>query len=131
MQLRLVPVVELEPTDLGVQNFVELLESGEWEVFWEAHLVSFGLRPIRPGSWFVATGEFASQATFNLLARVHLEWDPQSLDLPPELDHIGPISGGYAFVLGGSVQLEPGCCCDLSDLTNGARDVKATQCQFH
>lgn len=115
MPLRLLPVVEFEPAALGIQNFVELLDSGEWDAHWAACLASVGLHPIRPGSWFVAVDQFSSTEAFDLLLRVHLDWDP-GVGLPSQPEELGPISGGYAFAVGGAVQLEPGCCCDLSDL---------------
>jgi hypothetical protein len=116
-KLRLIPVIEFEPHHLGVENFIELLDCGEWAAHWNGVLKPLGLRPIRPGSWLIAASEFREAAAFETLLRIHLmdKESPSSETILP-LDEIGPISGGYAFSADGSIQLEPGCCCDLSDL---------------
>jgi hypothetical protein len=117
MNLRLIPVIEFEPSSLGVENFCELQESGLWSAHWNRVLGQMGLRPIRPGSWLVACSEFRAGSAFELLVRVHLTSgatpSPNSI---PATDEISPISGGYAFIVDGIVQIEPSCCCDLSDL---------------
>ncbi len=117
MNLRIIPVIEFEPWDLGVEDFGDLLDRGEWDDTWNGVLAPLGLRPIRPGSWFIAITDFAGTAAFEKILQVHLMNNAQpSANAIPPLDEIGPIPGGYAFSADGSVQLEPGCCCDLSDL---------------
>lgn len=65
----------------------------------------------------VATSEFHARGAFELLVRVHLISDAiLSSSSIPVVDEISPIPGGYALNVDGSVQIEPGCCCDLSDL---------------
>lgn len=117
MRLRLLPVVELEPASLGVDDFIPLLDAGEWPAHWARLLSSWSLRPIQPGSWFVATSELTSPTAVDLLLRAQLSWDPAGGTPFPVMDELGPLRGGYTFTLGSAVQLEPGCCCDLSDLT--------------
>ncbi|MEZ4223512.1 MAG: hypothetical protein R3B13_21370 [Polyangiaceae bacterium] len=64
----------------------------------------------------VDTSEFATPAALDAVLRVHLEWTGGGVQSLPDEDSISPISGGYAFVRNEQVKLEPGCCCDLSDL---------------
>jgi hypothetical protein len=113
MKLRLVPVVEFEPSALGVENFCELQDLGKWPEHWSGVLAELGLRSIQPGSWFVACSELRAPAAFEALVRLHLT---ESLDSIPETDALSPIAGGYVFSVDESIQLEPGCCCDLSNV---------------
>jgi hypothetical protein len=118
MLFRVLPVVELEPSHLGVQNFCELQEGGGWRAFWDLRLSRYGLRPVQPGSWFISTSEFTTEAAVDLLLRVH---GGDGGDSPTDVDDLGPIPGGCAFACGETVQLEPGCCCDLADLSEWCR----------
>lgn len=114
MALALVPVVELEPTLLGISNFLELLDSGEWSAHWSSRLAALGSKPLCPGSWMVPVNELGDDALDLLLE--------QELDLPPEpagpWRGVHPLPGGYAFVdrITEEIELEPYCCCDLADL---------------
>lgn len=116
--LALVPVVEFEPSKLGVENFCELHDKGLWPDHWTRVLGTLGVRALRSGSWLVETSEFATPAALDAVLSVHLEWTGGSVESVPSDDAISPISGGYAFVRNGLVELEPGCCCDLSDLSH-------------
>jgi hypothetical protein len=128
MNLRLVPVVEFEPSMLGISDYLELCERGLWVERWNDVLAARGLRPIRPGSWHVATSEFRGDAAFDALVRAYVtdgvELSPGKI---PALDGISPISGGYAFSVDDTIQLEPGCCCDLSDLSEWGVAVRQGQ----
>jgi hypothetical protein len=128
MNLRLIPVVEFEPSMLGIGDYLELCERGLWSERWNDVLGGLGLRPIRPGSWHVATSEFRSDAAFDALVRAYVtdgvELSPGKI---PALDGISPINGGYAFSVDEEIQLEPGCCCDLSDLSEWGVAVRQGQ----
>lgn len=121
MNLELVPAIRFEPSELGIENFGELLALGEWDSRWSAALQALSVRPIKPGSWLVPTHELRSDAAFDAVLRAHLtdSAEPCATTIPPA-DEIGSISGGYVFIAGGVIQLEPGCCCDLADLDHWA-----------
>jgi len=59
MKLRLIPVVEFEPWDLGVEDFGELLDAGEWAGHWSGVLARLGLCPIQPGHGSSLSRSFA------------------------------------------------------------------------
>lgn len=114
-KLQLLPVVELEPHDLGIETFGELHKSGEWPDYWAAKLGELSLRPLCPGSWYVSIDQFASKAQFDLIVRSHFGGEPTLNDLE-DLDGMGPLAGGLAFMRGNVLELGPSCCCDVADV---------------
>ena len=121
-------VVEIAPSDIGVEN---AYESGDWDAVWAQCLRdSLGVRPVRPGSWLVALSEFGDDASIDGLLRrraLDEEGRPRGPEtLSPLLGGCGFDSGsdplrakrvGWAPKLPGSpTGLLPGCCHDLADL---------------
>ncbi|WP_438014217.1 hypothetical protein WMF18_25255 [Sorangium sp. So ce315] len=115
--LRLVPVVELQPSGFGSAPYPR---RGPWtteesERYWRTCLRAsgiVGIDPIVPGSWFVAIDALASQDALVKVLRAHLG------DSVPADDEVGALGGGLALVDGVEVLLLPTCCGDLSDLEN-------------
>ncbi len=139
MNFKVTNVVEFAPDDFSVENYSELLEAGTWPQHWGEVLDSHGLRAISPGSWFVAISQFGTHDSFVHLLCSHLECNSyEDLAFPDDLDELGVINGGCAFEHLGSVQIDPGCCCDLSDLSqwknvfeNGGGPVAVGHAEHH
>lgn len=123
--IELIPVLELEPSRFSVptrpypsRSYPEVPE--EWHRHWSDCLADSGLsglRPIRCGSWHVATAEFADatrlrrllQSAFRDIGGIQALCDP---------DHRAPRNGGLAFrCRTQNLLIEPGCCADLGNLT--------------
>jgi hypothetical protein len=123
--VELIPVVELDPSKFSApdrpypsQSYPEVPE--EWHRHWSDSLADSGLaglRPIRRGSWHVATAEFADatrlrkllQSAFRDMGGVQALCDP---------DHRAPLNGGLALrSRPQDLLIEPGCCADLGNLT--------------
>lgn len=117
MAARIIATVEFEPSHLGVEDFRDLQDSGEWPAHWAALLEGWDLRPIQPGSWFVAAATFDSPRAFELLLRVRARDVGEPDGLPP-VREVLPLPGGLAFADGEDVTVEPGCCCSLSDIAD-------------
>ncbi|WP_437774916.1 hypothetical protein [Sorangium sp. So ce1097] len=122
--LRLVPVVELEPSRFGS---APCPRRGPWtteesERYWRACLRAggmVGIDPIVPGSWFVATDALTSQDALIKVLQAHVG------DSVPADDEVGALSGGLALVDGAEVLLLPTCCGDLSDLESWRKAAHA------
>jgi hypothetical protein len=124
----LIPVLELEPASYATHSHaspcVSALEDvAGWDAYWRASLADSGitdLTPWRRGSWNVPLTEFSASETLRTVLRHELrdapDWD---------LDHIGPLSGGYILVHEGIV-MEPGCCGDFGNLADWMRAAECT-----
>ncbi|MGK3992336.1 hypothetical protein [Sorangium sp. So ce1024] len=115
--VRLVPVVELEPSRFGSAPYPRQSPwtTEESERYWRTCLRAggiVGIDPIAPGSWFVTIDALASRDALIKLLRAHL-----GDSVPPD-DEVGALGGGLALVDGAEVLLLPTCCGDLSDLEN-------------
>ncbi|WP_434044829.1 MULTISPECIES: hypothetical protein [Sorangium] len=117
-QLRLRPVVELEP---GAYGCAPQPSTGPWtaeesETYWRACLRGggiVGVDPITPGSWLVPLDALRSDDLIRRVLQVHF-----ADGSPADLDEIGPLCGGFALVDGGATLILPTCCGDLGDLDN-------------
>jgi len=87
-ELRLVPVIELEPE-------------------------RYGRSPILPGSWLFPLEALKSSALLCQLLQDHF-----GAGVPTALNEIGPFSGGFALMEGSEVLLLPTCCGDLGNLND-------------
>jgi hypothetical protein len=120
--VRLVPVVELEPADFS--NRQRPLPSGscrevpeDWNRYWLDSLADsgiVGLAPLRPGSWQVPTRHFTDPAILHrFLAATLQDWGgPEALTDP---DGKLVLDGGLALCQGAEVLAEPTCCVDLAN----------------
>lgn len=115
MPLRLIPVIELGPSDLEIDDFCALQERGAWVAHWAARLAEWSLRPLQPGSWFLALDQFTSKRQLDLALRAELDAEAtkgQEIDL----EAMGALYGGLAVARGDGIELEPSCCCNLADV---------------
>ncbi|WP_438025690.1 hypothetical protein [Sorangium sp. So ce233] len=116
--LRLVPVVELEPGAYGSapQPTTSPWTAEESETYWRACLRAggvVGVAPVVPGSWLVALDVLDSPELLHRVLHVHF-----ADGVPADLDEIGPFCGGFALVDDGEILVLPTCCGDLGTLDN-------------
>lgn len=134
LPIRLIPVIEMPPTNYGRPDRVMPAAGSPreaWDRWWLDSLADSGiagLRPMRPGSWHVPMEQLTREHTLTQLLHVHLrpqlfqEDEANTSDtLPSEMTNIDPeeclpFSGGYALCIGEQVMITPRCCGDLGDI---------------
>ena len=121
--IELIPVLELVPSTFATQSrsgpsgtFGECPD--EWNRYWSDSLADsgiLGLRPIRRGSWHVATKEFADSPFLQkFLEKTFQEWGGIKYLSDPVGQPV--LSGGLSLqCLASDVLIEPSCCADLAE----------------
>lgn len=116
-QVRLVPVLELAPSDFKSENRASPeypSTDEEWEQFWRDSLADSGiagLQPIKARSWHVALNQL-TEAHLEQVLRVYFQGKEGEL----ELEFLGPLSGGYTLCVQERAWITPRCCSDLTDI---------------
>lgn len=123
IDLRLLPVVELAPSDYGSAP-MPAFTGRPWTVeenegYWRACLGESGITgvdPIVPGSWLVGLEALGSREPLVTVLAAHLK-----TGIPADLDQLETLAGGFVLVDGKEVLSLPQCCGDLGDLENWRR----------
>ncbi|WP_437649903.1 hypothetical protein [Sorangium sp. So ce362] len=116
--LRLLPVVELEPGAYGSapQPGTSPWTAEESDTYWRACLRAggvVGVAPVVQGSWLVALDALNSPDLLHRVLQVHFAGG-----VPADLDGIDPFCGGLALVDDSELLILPTCCGDLGALDN-------------
>ena len=121
-RLRLVPVVEFEPSqftdvELPLPEGSSRENPSGWLEWWTARLAAggiVGLEPVRPGSRYVPVANLTNPGHLRRLIESHLPFNEE----PTDEDLSAPafaFPGGHALCDGGEALIEPTCCVSLSD----------------
>jgi hypothetical protein len=125
--LDLLPVLEFDPAEFrdpdrrppGVESEAdEAVYRRHWyDSLADAGIV--GLDPL-PGTWLVPVRAVAEALALARLAatRIDRSYARPGIGEPVELDHLGPLGGGYVLRSCGDIKVWPGCCSDLGTLTS-------------
>ncbi len=119
--LRFTPALEFEPHELGIEDFLQLQDSGTWPAKWEAALEVYSLVPLSPGSWMIDLASVYTDSALDLLIARAVRGKSRS--------ELGPLTGGYAVGDVG-LTLEPTCCCALSDLSDWESALDGSGCRL-
>lgn len=122
--VRLVPVVELEPREFSAQEHPRpsgsVLETSEgWGRYWQDCLADSGitgLSPLYPGSWHVPVRELEDGETLGKILRT-LVGDSIDLESPVDMEGCPVLAGGLALFSEGKLLVTPTCCSDLGNLS--------------
>ena len=90
-----------------------------------------GINSVAPGSGLVDLVSLPDEGLRRLVA-VELargEVDVAVLAAADVEQHVSPIAGGLAVRVEGAIVVEPGCCCDLGEITEWERAVDAPEWQ--
>lgn len=85
-----------------------------WHLYWKECLSDSGIYSLKPleNSWYVPIRFIP-----NDVMKIYLSLLIENLGTDFEIDLIGAIGGGYVLSEGGKVLVWPGCCSDLSTIS--------------
>jgi hypothetical protein len=116
----LVPVVEVSPLRFSSRAIPTTAGADEWHEHWRLCLVDAGIAEmtsVRTGSWYVPTVHFKTASQLRTFLRVSIE-ALGGFEAVISKDEVMRLDGGFAFRdAGSSTWIEPGCCGDLSNLS--------------
>lgn len=118
--VELIPVIEFEPFTYSQEGRrsppVKLhQDSDAWYKYWKESLADSGITELEPveNSWLVRVVDLTQPNTIAKLLRVHL--GDQMVEIPDDLESIGPLNGGYVLKTETHLLL-PTCCVSLEDI---------------
>ena len=111
-QLRLIPVVELEPHEFATQEHPWEPEVPARERYWRDSLADrgvVGLQPVSPGGWHVPVAQLTDPKQLAIVLSCKVpNWPNCFVDESP-----GTLGGGLACFDGDRLLFTPTCCSDL------------------
>ena len=133
--LRLMPVFELEPGNLA-RRYAGSRDSPDtnapddaWEAWLLACLRDAGiddLRPIAKRSWLFSIEQLQRVTTMERILEDHFDKSGSTMaDAATDRKNRAALAGGFVLMAGQGVLVEPGCCCDLSNLAEWAQAAHA------
>lgn len=133
--LRLVPVVELEPGAFRTRTLEAPARSGledptGWDRYWRESLTDAGLGhldPIHPGSWLVPIERLVEPRVLTRILEVHQARVGDEAERPAGLDEVEPLSGGFVLCDPERELVTAGCCATLGDDWRGTVEAATSE----